>query len=223
MPRALLSWSGGKDCAWALEKLRGTGVEIVALLTTVDQATNSIAMHAVPCALLEQQARAAGLPLWMAPLPWPCANQDYERIMQTFFDRARAEGIDTVIFGDLFLEDIRAYREKTLEGTGLAPLFPLWRIPTAGLAEEMMQGGLRAVTACVDRKALGSEFAGREFDPAFLADLPAGVDPCGENGEFHSFAYDGPMFREPVPVHVAGVREDNGFAFANLQCPASSH
>lgn len=218
MRRALLSWSGGKDCAWALQKLRGTGVAIAALLTTVDEATNSVAMHAVPCELLESQARAAGLPLWTASLPWPCANRDYERIMKTIWDRARTNDIDAVVFGDLFLEDIRAYREKTLEGTGLTPLFPLWKSPTAALAEEMLQGGLRALTACVDKRALGPEFAGREFDRGFLADLPSGIDPCGENGEFHSFVYDGPMFRERVPVRVGNVRDHNGFAFADLQC-----
>lgn len=221
MRRALLSWSGGKDCAWALEKLRGTEVAIVALSTAVDEAANSIAMHGVPRDLLEQQARSARLPLWITPLPWPCANQDYERIMKTVWDRARAEDIDTVVFGDLFLEDIRAYREKTLEGVGLTPLFPLWKMPTAALADEMLEAGLRAVTACVDKRVLGREFAGREFDRGFLADLPSGVDPCGENGEFHSFVYDGPMFRERVPVQVGNVRDHNGFAFADLQCPAS--
>src|SRR5207249_3979560 len=170
-----------------------------------------------------QQAREVGLPLWTAPLPRPCSNERYEQIMSDVCRRAIGEGVEAVIFGDLFLEDIRAYRERMLNGSGLQPLFPLWGLPTAALAEEMIAGGLRAKVACVDTKALDRSFAGREFDAHFLADLPASVDPCGENGEFHTFVHNGPMFRRPVEVFAGTTHDEGGFAFADLLCPVSSH
>jgi uncharacterized protein (TIGR00290 family) len=222
LKRALLSWSGGKDCAWALERLHGSDIEVAGLLTTVNEATGRVAMHAVRSELIEEQARSIGLPLWSVPLPWPCPNARYEQIMSDVCRRAVSQGIEITAFGDLFLEDIRAYRERMLSATGLQPLFPLWGLPTAGLAREMIAGGLRAVVACVDRKVLDPSFAGREFDARLLDDLPSTADPCGENGEFHSFVYDGPMFRRPVAVEVGAVREENGFAFADLLCPVSS-
>jgi uncharacterized protein (TIGR00290 family) len=222
LKRALLSWSGGKDCAWALERLRGSDVEVAGLLTTIDEETSRVAMHAVRRELIEEQARAIGLPLWSVPLPWPCPNVRYEQIMSDVCRRAVSQSIEIVVFGDLFLEDIRAYRERMLSGTGLHPLFPLWRLPTADLAREMIGRGLRAVVACVDRNALERSFAGREFDARFLEDLPPAVDPCGENGEFHSFVYDGPMFQWPLAVEVGAVREEGGLAFADLLCPVSS-
>jgi uncharacterized protein (TIGR00290 family) len=173
-------------------------------------------MHAVRRDLLDAQARSIGIPLWPVPLPWPCSNEDYERIMGDVCRQAKAEGIECVAFGDLFLPEVRAYRERQLEGTGLTPLFPLWGLPTDALAQEMLAGGLQARITCVDPKLLPPAFAGREFDQAFLADLPAGVDPCGEKGEFHTFAYGGPMFREPIPIASGEVVERDGFVFADL-------
>ncbi len=216
MNKALVSWSSGKDSAWALHLLRGLNLEIVGLVTTLNQAFDRVAMHGVRRALLEAQARATGIPLWPVPLPWPCSNEEYERIMSGVCRRAVALGIDTMVFGDLYLADIRKYRERQLQGTGLKPLFPLWGIPTNALAREMIESGLKAKIACVDPKVLPGSFAGRDFDHAFLAELPAGVDPCGENGEFHSLAYDGPMFHEPLSVSVGEIIEKDGFIFADL-------
>jgi uncharacterized protein (TIGR00290 family) len=216
-PKAILSWSSGKDSAWALHVLRAQGeVEVVALLTTLNEAHDRVAMHAVRSELLRAQAAAAGLPLWEVPIPWPCSNADYEARMTAALARARAEGIEVAAFGDLFLEDIRRYREERLAGTGLRPVFPIWGIPTGRLARDMVAGGLRARLTCVDPKQLAPEFVGREFDAALLDALPAGVDPCGERGEFHTFAYDGPMFRRPVPVRLGELVTRDGFAFADL-------
>jgi len=221
--RALLSWSGGKDCAWALERLRGTPVRIEALLTTINEQADRVAMHGVRRGLIEEQAQSIGIPLWIAPLPWPCPNGRYEEVMAEVCGRAVNEGVEAVVFGDLFLEDIRAYRERMLAGTGLEPLFPLWREPTQTLAHEMIAGGLHARLACIDRKKLDVSFAGREFDARLLEGLPPEVDPCGENGEFHSFVYDGPMFRRPIAVESGALHEDGDFVFADLLCPVSSH
>jgi len=165
---------------------------------------------------VEAQAEAAGLPLRAVPLPWPCSNDQYERILGEVCRAAVAEGIAAVAFGDLFLADIRAYRERQLAGTGLEPLFPLWQLPTAELAREMIRSGLRARLTCVDPRALPPQFAGREFDDALLHEFPAAVDPCGENGEFHSFVYDGPMFRRPVAIQTGEIVERDGFVFADL-------
>jgi uncharacterized protein (TIGR00290 family) len=216
-PKAILSWSSGKDSAWALHVLRAQGeVDVVALLTTLNEAHDRVAMHAVRSELLRAQAEAAGLPLWEVPIPWPCSNADYEARMTAALARARSEGIEVAAFGDLFLEDIRRYREDRLTGTGLRPVFPIWGIPTDRLARDMIAGGLRARLTCVDPKQLAPAFVGREFDAALLEDLPAGVDPCGERGEFHTFAYDGPMFRRPVPVRPGETVTRDGFAFADL-------
>lgn len=223
MKRALVSWSGGKDCAWALERLRGSDVEIVALLTAINERFDRVAMHGVRRELIDEQARMMGIPLWIAPLPWPCSNERYEEVMGGMCRRAVETGIDSVVFGDLFLEDIRAYREKMLAGTGLEPLFPLWQAPTPALAREMLAGGLRARVACIDRRVLNRSFAGREYDAGFLADLPSGADPCGENGEFHSFVYNGPMFQHAIAVEPGELHEDGHFTFADLLCPVSSH
>ena len=214
--KCLLSWSSGKDSAWALHELRRADVPVVGLLTTINQAFDRVAMHAVRRSLLDAQARSIGIPLWPVPLPWPCSNEDYERIMADVCRQAKAEGIECVAFGDLFLPEVRAYRERQLAGTGLAPLFPLWGLPTDALAREMLAGGLKARITCVDPKVLSPAFAGREFDQALLADLPAGVDPCGEKGEFHTFAYGGPMFQEPIPIASGEVVERDGFVFADL-------
>jgi uncharacterized protein (TIGR00290 family) len=223
LKRALVSWSGGKDCAWALERLRGSDVEIVALLTTINEHFDRVAMHGVRRELVEEQSRSIGVPLWIAPLPWPCSNERYEEVMATMCRRAVDAGIDSVVFGDLFLEDVRAYRVRMLAPTGLEPLFPLWQTPTAALAREMLARGLRARIACIDRRVLDRSFAGREYDASFLADLPPGTDPCGENGEFHSFVYDGPMFHHAIAIEPGEFHEDGDFTFADLLCPVSSH
>jgi len=223
LKRALVSWSGGKDCAWALERLRGPDVQIVALLTTINERFNRVAMHGVRRELVEEQARSIGVPLWIAPLPWPCSNERYEEVMAGMCRRAVDAGIDSVVFGDLFLEDVRAYRERMLAGTGLEPLFPLWQAPTGALAREMLAQGLRARIACIDRRVLDRSFAGREYDADFLADLPPVADPCGENGEFHSFVYDSPMFHHAIAVEQGEFHEDGDFTFADLLCPVSSH
>lgn len=217
MKRVALSWSSGKDSAWCLHLLRQrSDLEVVSLITTTNEEFDRVAMHAVRRRLLEAQAEAAGLPLWVVPLPWPCSNQQYESRMRDLCSRAVAQGVVAMAFGDLFLADIRAYRERQLEGTGLEPMFPVWQMPTAELARQMIAAGLRAKIACIDPKRLAPEFAGREFDAAFLADLPGAVDPCGEHGEFHTFVYDGPMFRHPIPVQTGQVVERDGFVFADL-------
>jgi uncharacterized protein (TIGR00290 family) len=216
-PRALLAWSSGKDSAWALHVLRGQGeVEIVGLLTTLNQAFDRVAMHAVRAELLRAQADAAGLPLTTVPLPWPCSNAEYDAAMAGALAAARRDGVTAVAFGDLFLEDIRRYRETRMAEAGLVPHFPLWGEPTAALARRMIDGGLRARLTCVDPRQLAPSFAGREFDAALLADLPPSVDPCGERGEFHSFAYAGPMFQRPIAVRGGDVVERDGFVFADL-------
>jgi len=217
MKRVLLSWSSGKDSAWTLHRLRqDRHVEVAGLLTTINESANRVAMHAVRRALLEAQAEAVGLPLRVIPLPSPCANLEYERIMSQACRQAVAEGIQAIAFGDLFLADVRRYREQQLKATGLEPVFPLWGIPTAALANEMIASGLRAKITCVDPRALDRRFAGREFDASFLSDLPAHADPCGENGEFHSFVYNAPEFRAPLVVRSGEVVERDGFVFADL-------
>jgi uncharacterized protein (TIGR00290 family) len=215
--KVLLAWSSGKDSAWTLHALsRRADVEVAGLLTTVNAAYDRVAMHGVRRTLLEEQARAAGLPLWPVPIPSPCPNEVYEAAMAAVLRRARDEGVEAVAFGDLFLEDVRRYRERQMAGTGLELLFPLWGRPTAALAEEMLDGGLRARLTCVDPRALAPGFAGREFDRALLAELPPAVDPCGENGEFHTFAWAGPMFTRPVRVRAGEVVTRDGFVFADL-------
>lgn len=215
--KTLLAWSSGKDSAWALHCLRqDPGLEVVGLLTTTNAAVDRVAMHAVRRALLEEQARAAALPLSVVPLPWPCSNADYEALMAKALEEARGRGVEAMAFGDLFLEDVRAYREERLRGTGLVPLFPLWGRPTAALAREMLGGGLEARLTCIDPRVLDASFCGRAFDDALLAELPASVDPCGEKGEFHTFAWKGPMFERPVPVAVGETVTKEGFVFTDL-------
>jgi uncharacterized protein (TIGR00290 family) len=225
--RVLLSWSGGKDSAWALYLLQqNPDVEIAGLLTTVNTHFNRVAMHGFREELLRKQAEAAGLPLWSVPLPWPCSNEQYEAAMAAACTRARAEHIDAIAFGDLFLEDIRAYREARLAGTGLDPLFPCWQLPTDALAHQMIAAGVRAHLVCVDPRQLDASFAGREFDECLLADLPSGVDPCGERGEFHTFVSAGPMFARggrsrSIEVRRGDIVERDGFVYADL-LPASA-
>jgi uncharacterized protein (TIGR00290 family) len=211
-----LSWSSGKDSAWSLQTLRAGGeAQVTGLFTTVNAQFDRVAMHAVRRALLEAQARAAGLALHAIEIPHPCPNAEYERIMGAFVAEARAQGVEAMAFGDLFLADIRRYRERQLAGTGIAPLFTLCGRDTRVLAGEMIDGGLVAHVTCVDPRQLDPSFAGRTFDAGFLADLPAGVDPCGENGEFHTFVSAGPMFRAPIGVRQGEVVDRDGFVFAD--------
>ncbi len=219
-PKLLLSWSSGKDAAWALHLLRARSeFEVVGLLTTFEGDSGRVAVHRVRRRLVEAQAAAVGLPVRPVDLPWPCPNAEYEARMRAALGRARAAGVTHVGFGDLFLADIRAYRERLLAGTGVAPVFPAWCAPadTPALARAMVAAGARAVVACADAARLAPAVVGRPFDAALLADLPAGVDPCGENGEFHTFCTDGPAFARPVPVRVGEVAERGGFWYADLK------
>ena len=215
--RTLLSWSTGKDSAWSLHVLRQwPDVEVLGLFTTVNAAFDRVAMHAVRRKLLEAQAAAAGLPLHVIEIPWPCPNEAYETAMGGFVAAQKAQDIAAMAFGDLFLEDIRAYREAKLDGSGIAPLFPLWGRDTGALAREMIAGGLEAHLTCVDPRKLPARFAGRAFDAGLLADLPDGVDPCGENGEFHTCVFAGPMFKHAIDVRLGSIEDRDGFVFADL-------
>lgn len=214
--KTLLSWSSGKDSAWALHVLRGVpDIEVVGLMTTVNQLHQRVAIHAVRLELLQRQAEALGLPLQVIDLPSPCTNSQYEAVMEKFVDKSKQRGIECMAFGDLFLADIKEYRETRLAGTGITPLFPLWQTPTRLLAKEMISSGLRAVVTSVDPQQLSLSFAGREFNEQFLADLPKHVDPCGERGEFHTFAFDGPMFKKPLSIEMGAVVERDGFGYAD--------
>lgn len=221
-PKAWLAWSSGKDSAWALHRVRRSGdFEITALLTTVNRTHARVAMHAVRESLLEVQASAAEVPLITVPIPSPCSNAMYEQAMSEAMARARAQGVLYVVFGDLFLEDVRRYRERQLAACGMTPVFPLWGKNTQRLAEEMLASGVSGYLTCVDPRHLDREFAGRRFDADLLAALPRNVDPCGENGEFHTFASEGPMFREKIPVALGEIAERDSFIFADL-LPAAS-
>jgi uncharacterized protein (TIGR00290 family) len=221
--KILVSWSTGKDSAWMLHRLRQQHPAAVAgLLTTTNEAFDRVAMHAVRRELLQAQADAAALPLHVVPLPWPCSNEQYERIMKTAIEGFVAGGYTHVAFGDLFLEDVRKYREDRMAGSGLEPLFPIWKTKsTADLARDMIAGGLKAALTCVNPKQLDRRFAGRTFDQALLDELPDSVDPCGENGEFHTFAFEGPMFNHAIPIRVADVVDRDGFVFADIVPPKS--
>lgn len=223
MKRVLLSWSSGKDSAWTLHVLqRDPSVEVCALLTTVNTEFDRVAMHGTRRTVLEAQAAAANLPLWVVPLPWPCTNEIYEQRMAEACRRAMNERIDAVAFGDLFLADVRAYRERQLASTSLEPIFPLWEIPTDALAREMIASGLRARLSCVDTQQIPAEFAGRAFDAELLRDLPASADPCGERGEFHTCIYAGPMFTAPLALEAGEVVTRERFVYADFQCATES-
>lgn len=212
-----MSWSSGKDSAFGLHVTRAAGqVDVVGLLTTVNTTANRVAMHAVRRVLLEAQAESLGLPVHVVELPWPCPNEIYERRMSEAVDKATDGGVEHMVFGDLFLADIRAYREQQLAGTGLSPVFPLWERPTDVLAREMLDSGVRAVVTCVDPSQAPAEIAGRWYDADLLDELPGSVDPCGENGEFHTFVVDGPGFRYPLDVTVGDIVERDGFVFADV-------
>ena len=216
-PKALIAWSSGKDSAWALHVVRqGGDYDVVGALTTVNRTFARVAMHGVRQELLEMQIAAAGLKPVLVHIPHPCTNDIYEQAMAEAVAQAKADGITHIIFGDLFLEDIRAYRVEKLKETGITPVFPLWLKPTDALARDMIAGGLQAHLATVDLKKLSADFAGRCFDDALLGDLPPGIDPCGENGEFHSFVCAGPMLSRPIPVRVGETVTRDGFAYADL-------
>lgn len=220
--RILLSWSSGKDSAWSLSTLRHEpDNEVVGLLTTISEEFDRVAMHAVRRELVEAQASAAGIDLWPVTIPSRCTIQQYEEAMGQALAKAKSAGVTAVAFGDLFLEDVRRYREEKMAGTGLELLFPLWGKPTHALAREMLDGGLQAMVTCVDPGVLTATFAGRAWNRDFLNDLPAHIDPCGENGEFHTFVYAGPMFSRPVPIQVGEIVTRDGFAFADV-LPAAS-
>ena len=218
--RVLLSWSSGKDSAWTLYRLQqDPNVEVVGLLTSFNESADRVSMHAVRRELVEAQAAAAGLPLVPVFLPWPCSNVDYEQRMGAAVAQAKESGITHFAFGDLFLEDIRAYRVAKLSGTGIEPLFPIWTDAnsTPALARDMLAAGLRATLTCVDPKQLTPHFVGREFDANLLSEIPPSVDPCGERGEYHTFCHAGPMFAQPIPIERGETVERDGFWFADLR------
>jgi uncharacterized protein (TIGR00290 family) len=212
-----MSWSSGKDSALALHRAReALGLDVRRLLVTLNADADRVAMHAVRSELLEVQAERLGLPVHRVDLPWPCPNDTYGALMGEAVQTARADGAEGMVFGDLFLEDVREYREGTLAGTGITPLFPLWGEPTDRLAREMLAAGVRAVLTCVDPRVLPASFVGRAFDAELLADLPDGVDPCGERGEFHTFVWDAPGFSAPIPVELGETVERDGFVFCDV-------
>ena len=217
MKKVLLSWSSGKDSAWALHLLKQQpDIHVAALFTTFNSAADRVAMHGVRRALVQKQAEAVGLPLWSVELPWPCTNVEYESRLSAVFARAREEHFHAIAFGDLFLTDIRAYRQKQLEHSSIEPLFPVWGIPTEQLSRQMIAAGVKARIVCVDTSKLATSFAGRDWDTDLLQALPRGIDPCGENGEFHTFVFDSPVFARPLDVHTGELVERSGFGFVDL-------
>lgn len=213
-----LSWSSGKDSAWALHVLgQSKEYEVTGLFTTINSAFERVAMHAVRVGLLHEQARAVGLPLYLIEIPYPCSDEQYATTMTDFLARAKDEGVQCMAFGDLYLQDVRRYREERMQGTGIKPVFPLWGRPTRPLLEEMLAGGLRACLTCVDPRVLPAEFAGRELTLELLASMPPNIDPCGENGEFHSFVFAGPMFVHPLDIEMGEVVMRDGFVFADYR------
>jgi uncharacterized protein (TIGR00290 family) len=213
-----LSWSSGKDSAWALHVLRRSDeYEVTGLFTTINAAFGRVAMHAVRVELLRQQAQAVGLPLHLMAIPYPCSDEQYAAVMTDFMAHANSDGVRCMAFGDLYLQDVRRYREERMQGSGIAAVFPLWERPTRALLEEMLAGGLRACLTCVDPRVLPAEFAGQELTPELLERMPSDIDPCGENGEFHSFVFDGPMFSQPLDIEMGEVVERDGFVFADCR------
>lgn len=218
-----LSWSSGKDSAWALHVLRQSPEhEVSGLFTTVNSAFGRVAMHAVRVELLRKQAQAVGLPLYLIEIPYPCSDGQYAAVMTDFMARARNEEVQCMAFGDLYLEDVRRYREERMQGSGITPVFPLWQKPTRVLLQEMLANGLRACLTCVDPRVLPADFAGRELTPELLASMPANIDPCGENGEFHTFVFAGPMFSEPLNIEMGEVVARDGFVFADCRLAGSA-
>jgi uncharacterized protein (TIGR00290 family) len=217
LTKVALSWSSGKDSAWTLHLLRQQpDIQVIALITALNSEAGRVAMHAVRRELVQAQAERTGIPLWAVELPWPCSNLEYEDRMRTLCQRATAEGVTAVAFGDLFLQDVRDYRIRQLQGSGLEPLFPVWQIPTGQLSRDLIAAGVKAKVTCVDPSKVAKSFAGREYDLSLLNALPAGADPCGENGEFHTFVYDAPVFSHPIEVRNGALVERDGFVFADL-------
>jgi len=215
--KTLMSWSSGKDSAWALFQLQqNPEITLVGIFCTVNKEYDRVAMHGVRVELLRQQADSIGLPLEIIEIPYPCSNAEYEKIMGQFVERAKKDNIVHFAFGDLFLEEVRAYREEKLKGSGINPIFPIWGIPTDKLSREMISGGLKTVITCINPKQMPKELIGREFDENFLDSLPETVDPCGENGEFHSFVFDGPMFNEKLEIVVGDIVHRDNFVFADV-------
>jgi uncharacterized protein (TIGR00290 family) len=215
--KVALSWSSGKDSAWTLHLLRQQpDIQIESLITTFNSEADRVAMHAVRRALVEAQAERTGIPLWAVELPWPCSNLEYEGRMRAVCQRATAAGVTAVAFGDLFLQDVHDYRVRQLQGSGLEPLFPVWQLPTERLGRAMIEAGMKAKITCVDPSKIAKSFIGREYDLGLLQTLPSAVDPCGENGEFHTFVYDAPDFSRPIEVQAGKVVERDGFVFADL-------
>jgi uncharacterized protein (TIGR00290 family) len=215
--RAWMSWSSGKDSAYALHVARTEwATDVRTLLVTINADADRVAMHAVRRGLLEAQAARLGIPLHLVEIPSPCPNDVYEARMVAAVAAARAAGVDHMVFGDLFLADVREYRERNLVGTGITPVFPLWERPTDALAHAMIAAGVRAVLTCVDPRVLPAEFAGRDFDETLLADLPSGIDPCGERGEFHTFVWDAPGFSAPIDIELGEVVTRDGFVFQDV-------
>jgi len=216
--RTLMSWSSGKDSAWALHQLQqDPEIDLVGLFCTVNQEFDRVAMHGVRVELLQEQAKSIGLPLQIIEIPNPCSNSDYEKVMGEFTKKALQENIDCFAFGDLFLEDVRQYRVDKLKDSGIEPIFPIWGIPTDELSERMLANGLKTVITCINPKQIPESFIGKEFDNQFLNDLPDSVDPCGENGEFHSFAFDGPMFNSKIEIQLGDIVHRDGFVFVDLK------
>jgi uncharacterized protein (TIGR00290 family) len=216
-PKALIAWSSGKDSAWALHEIRRGGeFEVVGALTTITETFGRVSMHGVRRDVLEAQLAAAGLPAVLVPIPYPCPNEIYEARMAAALSDAKKSGVTHIVFGDLFLQDVRAYREQKLAATGITPLFPLWHRPTAALAHQMIDAGLQTYLVCVDLKQMPKSFVGRRFDRTLLADMPATADPCGENGEFHTCVVAGPMLARKIPVETGEIVERDGFAYADL-------
>jgi len=223
MAKAWVAWSTGKDSLWALHiACQSAHLQVVGLLSTISHAYGRVSMHGVREALLEAQARALGLPVRRVLIPSPCSNEVYEAAMAEAVAEAKDLGVTSVVFGDFCLPDIRAYREEKLAGTGIEALFPLWGREPAALAAEMLAGGVRSYVTCLDPSAVPRELAGRPYDADFIAHLPEGVDPCGENGEFHTFAWDGPGFAHPIPVRVGETVEGDGFVFTDLLADSST-
>lgn len=215
--KTLMSWSSGKDSAWALYQLQmNPEIALVGLFCTVNKEFGRVAMHGVRAELLRKQAESIGLPLEIIEIPYPCSNAEYENIMGQFVERAKNDNIEYFAFGDLFLEDVRSYREEKLRGSGIKPIFPIWGVPTDKLSREMINGGLKTVITCINPKQIPKEFVGKEFDEDFLDSLPKTIDPCGENGEFHSFVFDGPMFKEKIEIIVGDIVHRDGFVFADV-------
>jgi uncharacterized protein (TIGR00290 family) len=216
--RVVLSWSSGKDSAWTLYQLQQSeDIEVVGLLTTINSEFNRVAMHAVREDLLEAQAEAADLPLFKVPLPWPCSNDEYERAIKSTFEELRINhDVTHIAYGDLFLEDVRQYRIDLMKKSKLSPLFPIWGLQTKKLAHSMVSSGLSAYLTCIDPKQLSDSYAGHQFNSDFLSAIEDDVDPCGENGEFHTYVYAGPMFRTEIPVQVGETVKRDGFVFTDL-------